>query len=60
MKNSASALYHAYDLGKDAGREEVIDEELQKFAQWLWDSHYLVNEAFTIRLVEQYKEEQKE
>lgn len=48
-----------YQQGIDAGREEVIDEELQKFAQWLWDSHYLVDEAFTIILVEQYKEEQK-
>lgn len=37
-------------------RVRVIDE-LQSFAQWLWDSHYLVNEAFAIRLVEQYKQE---
>lgn len=40
------------------GREDAIYEELQSFAQWLWDSHYLVDEAFTIRLVEQYKDEQ--
>ena len=39
-------------------RQDAIDEELQSFAQWLWDSHYLVDEAFTIRLVEQYKDEQ--
>lgn len=40
------------------GRAEAIDEELQSFAQWLWDSGYLVDEAFTIKLVEQYKTEQ--
>ena len=39
-------------------RQDAIEEELQSFAQWLWDSHYLVDEAFTIRLVEQYKDEQ--
>lgn len=39
--------------------EQELDEELQKFAQWLWDSNYLVDEALTIRLVDQYKEEQK-
>lgn len=37
---------------------DAIEEELQKFAQWLWDNHYLVDEARTIRLVEQYKSEQ--
>lgn len=39
-------------------RSEIVDEELQNFAQWLWDSNYLVAEALTIRLVEQYKDEQ--
>ena len=39
-------------------RDSVIDEELQNFAQWLWDSNFLVDEALTIRLVEQYKDEQ--
>lgn len=38
-------------------RADAIDEKLQSFAQWLWDSHYLVDEAFTIRLVEQYNAE---
>lgn len=39
--------------------DAVIDIELQNFAQWLWDSNFLVDDAFTIRLVEQYKSEQK-
>lgn len=38
--------------------DAIGEEELQRFAQWLWDNHYLVDEAFTIRLVEQYKSEQ--
>ena len=38
--------------------DAVLDIELQRFAQWLWDNHYLIDEAFTIRLVEQYKSEQ--
>lgn len=28
---------------------------LQDFAQWLWDNKYLTNEAFTIRLVDEYR-----
>ena len=40
-------------------RADAIDEELQEFAQWLWDSQYLVDEAFTIRLVEQYKTDKR-
>lgn len=47
-------------LNKDEERlfKHKQNEELQRFAQWLWDNHYLVDEAFTIRLVEQYKSEQ--
>lgn len=45
-------------FGYDKGKADTIEEELQEFAQWLWDSHYLIDEAFTIRLVEQYKAEQ--
>lgn len=37
---------------------DVIEKELQRFAMWLWDNHYLVDEALTIRLVQQYKSEQ--
>lgn len=52
---------HKYFIKADGSihnLDEDIDKELQNFAQWLWDSHYLVNEAFTIRLVEQYKMEE--
>lgn len=41
-------------------REEASDNKLQNFAQWLWDNNYLTDEAFTINLVEQYKDEQLE
>lgn len=47
-----------YDAIYQQGRADGIDEELQSFAQWLWDNHYLVDEAFTTRLVEQYKQAQ--
>lgn len=33
---------------------------LQDFAQWLWDNGFLTDEAFTIKLVEQYREKTKE
>ena len=57
MGYSDGEVYAFYD-GYEKGREDVIDEELQNFAQWLWDNYYLVSEALTIRLVDQYKEEQ--
>lgn len=41
---------------------DEVAEKLQNFAQWLWDNHYLTQEAFTIRLVDMYlsdKGEQK-
>jgi len=68
-KGRADALDHCEKCEEDQwdalykaemkGRADALDEQLQEFAQWLWDSHYLVDEAFTIRLVEQYKLEKK-
>lgn len=30
---------------------------LQDYSQWLWDRNFLVDEAFTLRLVDMYREE---
>lgn len=53
-------MIRAYDdYGNVVDLVEYEDNLLQSFAQWLWDNAFLTDEAFTVRLVEQYREEIK-